>query len=117
MKFTLNRNLTLASTTGHCVEFKKDVATFVPTAMWAEVKKIGAVPEDELPEEAVDKSPTDQGVRDKAIREAIMAITLKNDRDDFQGGRPGLRALQAITGWSVSAKERDRVLQAMSNDN
>lgn len=52
MKFTLNRDRVHASVLGLSVEFKKGVPTHVPPELYAEVQAIGAVPEDEIVEEA-----------------------------------------------------------------
>jgi hypothetical protein len=114
MFFILNRDLELASTSGHAVSFKKDQPTFVPPPMWKEVKALGAEPTEEIPEdlkEPVSKVPEDQDERDKEIRAAIEALTLKNQREDFgAGGKVNLKPLSDFVGWTVSAKERDRVL-------
>lgn len=121
MFFILNRDRTIASTSGHCVEFKKDEPTFVPPPMWQEVQNLGAVPTDEIPEDLnapVSKAPTEPAEREKAIREAIEALTLKNNREDFNaGGKPNLKPLSDFLGWSVSAKERDAVIGKMANPN
>lgn len=119
MHFILNRDLNLASTSGHAVAFKKDTPTFVPPPMWAEVKALGAEPTEDIPEDMlppVSKAPTDQAERDAAIVEAIHALTLKNQREDFTaGGTPHLKPLSDFVGWTVSAKERDRVISKMAN--
>lgn len=119
MYFILNRDRVVASTSGHSVEFKRDVPTYVPPPMWAEVKQLGAEPTEDSPEEtgaAVSKAPTDPAEREQAIIEAIEALTLKNDRDDFNaGGKPNLKPLADFLGWSVNAKERDQVIAKMAN--
>lgn len=118
MYFTLNRNLVLASTTGHAVEFKKDVPTFVPPPMYKEVKSLGAEATEDMPEDvgaAVSKAPEDQDERDAAIRDAIEALTLKNQREDFgASGKLNLKPLSDFVGWTVNAKERDRVMATMA---
>lgn len=112
--FVLNRNLSLASTSGHAIEFVKDIPTFVPPPMHKEVLALGAEPTEDLPPDLlanVSKAPEDQDERDRQIREAIEALTLKNNRDDFNaGGKPNLKPLSDFVGWTVHAKERDRVL-------
>lgn len=119
MHFILNRDLNLASITGHSVAFKKDEPTFVPPPMWNEVKALGAEPTEDLPVDAnapISIAPTEQAERDLAIKEAIEALTLKNDREDFgAGGKPHLKPLSDFVGWTVNAKERDRVLAQMAN--
>lgn len=120
MHFVLNRDLSLASTSGHCVDFKKDVPTFVPPPMWTEVQALGAEPTEDIPEELkppVSKAPTDPAERESAIREAIEALALRNNRDDFgAGGKVHPKVLSDFVGWSVSAKERDTVLSKIAND-
>lgn len=114
MHFILNRDKDIASTTGRSVSFKKDVPTFVPPQMHKEVLALGAEPTEDLPEDTnapVSKAPEDQDERDRQIRDAIEALTLANNRDDFNaGGKPNLKPLSDFVGWTVSAKERDRVL-------
>lgn len=121
MYFVLNRDRVIASTTGHCVEFKKDQPTFVPPPMWQEVQNMGAIPTEDIPEDLnapVSKAPVEPAEREKAIREAIEALTLKNNREDFNaGGKPNLKPLSDFLGWSVSAKERDAVIGKMANPN
>lgn len=119
MFFVLNRDRALVSTMGLSVNFKKDVPVFVPPPLWREAREMGAEPTDELPEDtgvAVSKAPTDPAEREQAIREAIEALTLRNQRDDFNaGGKPNLKPLADFLGWSVSAKERDLVMLKMAN--
>jgi hypothetical protein len=119
MHFILNRDFTLVSTLGHAVQFVKDKPSFVPPPLYAEAKALGAEPTEDIPEEdlpAVSKAPTEQAERDAAIEEAINALTLKNQREDFTaGGTPHLKPLSDFVGWTVSAKERDRVISAMQN--
>lgn len=119
MYFILNRDLELASTSGHSVSFKKDIPTFVPPPLWNEVKALGAEPTEEIPVdplEPISRAPTEQSERDAAIKEAIMALTLKNEREDFgAGGKPNLKPLSDFVGWTVNAKERDRVMAQIAN--
>lgn len=114
MNFTLNRNKTVASTSGHAVTFEKDVPTFVPTIMHKEVLALGAVPEEDIPEPTVDlrdKTPQDPDERTSEIKGAIEALTLRNKREDFTaGGAAHLKALSEYLGWTPSAKERDLVM-------
>ena len=119
MFFILNRDLVVASTTGHCVEFKKDQPTFVPKPMHREVMALGAEPTEEIPVDPlapVSIAPEDEDERNEAIKGAIEALTLKNQREDFgAGGKPNLKPLSDFLGWTVSAKERDRVLGLIAN--
>lgn len=113
MNFTMNRNFTVASTMGHAVEFIKGVPTHVPPALYAEVQAVGAIPEEEIPEdEAAAKSnePSDPLVRKSALFEAFDKIALRGRREDFTaGGSPTNAVLAAELGWTVAAKERDIV--------
>jgi hypothetical protein len=116
MKFTLNRDLVHASTLGHCVEFKKGEPTFVPEPLHREVLAMGAEPESELdlPETGNPNEPKDAGERYKAIVAAFEALTLRNNRDDFDaGGKPKLQPLREQLGFGVDAKERDKAWERM----
>lgn len=113
MNFTMNRNFTVASTMGHAVEFVKGVPTHVPPALYAEVQAVGAVPEDEIPEDekaAKSNEPTDPSARKSALFEVFDKIALRGRREDFTaGGTPTGAVLAAELGWTVAAKERDMV--------
>lgn len=118
MLFILNRDKTIASTSGHCVEFKKDVPTYVPPPMHKEVLGLGAVPTEEIPESTVDlkdKTPSDPDERASQLKGAIEALTLRNRREDFTaGGAAHLKALAEYLGWTPQAKERDLVMADMA---
>lgn len=120
MHFILNRDLELASKLGRSVSFKKDQPTFVPPQLHKEVMALGAEPTEDMPVDpaaAVSKAPEDQEVRDAAIEDAIKALTLKNQREDFgAGGKPNLKPLSDFVGWTVNAKERDRVLAKIAQE-
>lgn len=128
MQFIYNRDRVIASTSGHSVEFKKGVPTFVPPAMRDEVFNLGAAPA--TPEEIeayqleVDEAearakgedgaePTDPAVRKEKINAAFATIVKRAARDDFSaGGKPNVASVAAITGWKIGASERDEVWQA-----
>ncbi len=111
MKFTLNRNHVLVSLIGRSVEFVKDKPTHVPPELYAEVKAIGAQPEDDLPEPAdapKTKEPQDEATRKEEAFVAFEALALRGDRNDFTaGGVPHGTALESLLGWKLPAKERD----------
>lgn len=111
MKFTLNRDFTVASTMGHAVEFLKGVPTHVPPALYAEVQAVGAIPEDDLPEEPSApgvNEPTDPGARKEALFAVFDTIALRGKREEFTaGGAPHNAVLAKELGWVVSSKERD----------
>ena len=111
MKFTMQRNRTVASKLGHAVDFKKGIAVYVPPALWDEVQMLGAEPEDTLPDEPQSDSvvePTDPAVRKEALFAVFEKMVLKNDRENFTAaGAPHNAVLSKELGWSVNAKERD----------
>ncbi len=112
MLFVLNRNRTYASAMGHSIEFKKGEPTYVPPALWAEVQTIGAVPEEEIPEDETTKTnePTDPNQRATEILTAIELVATRNTRDDFgASGVPHVRALAVVLGWKPSTHERDQL--------
>ena len=111
MKFISSRDRTIASLTGHSIEFKKGVPTFVPKEMHAEVLNLGCVPEEELQDSTDDKpavEPTDPTERQDALLVAIALMVERNSRDDFgANGAPSIKALNDDLGWKPSAEERD----------
>jgi hypothetical protein len=114
MKFTLNRDKTISSTMGYSIAFVKGVATHVPPAMWAEVQAIGAVPDNELPEEkkADTREPQDPVARKAAIMAAFEQMILSAKREDFTGtGVPHAKALAVLIGFTIDGKERDALWQ------
>lgn len=110
MNFVLNRDKTVSTLSGHIIEFKKGAPTYVPRACWEAVQAVGAVPEEELPEEPkVDNpEPTDADKRRDVIMDAMEQIVLRNRREDFTAtGAPHARALKELLGFTVQNKERD----------
>lgn len=115
MLFTLNRDKTICTTSGHAIAFAKDVPTHVPPALWAEVQTIGALPAAALPEETVPESrePRDPGARLAAIEAAFAELVRANKREDFSGtGLPHVKALERVMGFKIDNKERDALWQA-----
>ncbi|WP_025915514.1 hypothetical protein [Herminiimonas sp. CN] len=110
MKFVLNRNKIIVSLQGHAIEFKKGEPTHVPHALWAEVQAVGALPEDELPEEirTASKEPLDPIERKGLIFAAFEQLVLDAKRESFTGtGVPHAKALAAQMGFIIDNKERD----------
>lgn len=110
MKFTLNRDKVLASTRGHTIEFIKGEPVEVPHDMVSEVMAIGAIPEEDLPEENTlpDAEPADPQARKALIVDAMEKMALRNKREDFTAsGLPDVRALKEIIGFGIHHKERD----------
>ena len=79
MKFTLNRDKVLASTRGHTIEFIKGEPVEVPHDMVSEVMAIGAIPEEDLPEENTlpDAEPADPQARKALIVDAMEKMALR----------------------------------------
>ena len=110
MKFTLNRNHILSSTSGHSIEFIKGELTHVPPGMYAEVMAIGALPEENLsePTETASREPADPIARKTAIFAGFEQMVLAKKRDAFTGtGVPHAKALTAQIGFAIDNKERD----------
>lgn len=111
MNFIFSRDRTVASLSGHVINFPKGVPTHVPPSMHAEVIASGGVPEEELPEDDPKKPviPTGQE-RIDLIRMAMEEVVAKNDRAEFTaGGAPHTKTLTAKLGFTVNNKERDDI--------
>lgn len=59
--------------------------------------------------------PEDEGEKLKAIQDAIGALDKENEELWTNGGKPQVAAIEAVTGWTVSAKERDAVWAGMQS--
>jgi len=123
MKFILNRDLVHASTTGHSVEFKKGVPTYVPPTVRKEVLAFGALPEtgeDIIKETVENYVPSDPDERKQAIFDAFRTMIEAGTREFFTAtGIPELTAVTKIVGWKVDQAERTRYwgeYQAEQND-
>jgi hypothetical protein len=111
MKFVMSRNRVVHSTTGHAVEFVKDIPSHVPPEMHREVMEAGAEPVEKLPEPkapAGPKEPTEPDERKAAAFAAFAAIALRNKREEFgANGAPNAKALEAELKFPLPLKERD----------
>ena len=111
MKFVMSRNRVVQSTTGHAVEFTKDVPTHVPPEMHREVMEAGAEPVEKLPEPvapAGPKEPVEPVERKAAVFAAFATIALRNKREEFgANGAPNAKALEAELKFPLPVKERD----------
>lgn len=113
MKFVVNKDRVVASTTGHVIAFKKGEPTHVPPEAVKDVMAVGGVPEDDdfdadPPKTDGPQEPTDPVARQVALFDAFSAIVKRGRREDFTaGGTPHQKALAAELGWPVPAKERD----------
>lgn len=112
LMFVMHRNMTVASTMGHTIEFKKGEPTHVPRELWKDVQAVGAVPADEMEEEEI-KLPEvalDPEDRKAMIFAAMTQIVEKGERESFTGnGSPHAKVVSEIVGFTVDAKERDAV--------
>ena len=113
-EFVLNRNYTLRSLTGHSVQFKKGVPTFVPPGTMREVVSLGAERVDGPTEPAVDddtvKLPTEPTGEDRAklILDLFTKLIERNAREDFTAqGAPHVKAIKEHLNFKVDNKERD----------
>lgn len=108
MKFTLARTKTVATVSGHCIEFIKGEPTYVPPEARDEVISIGAVPEEDMPEpETKGNQPTDPEERREKLFEAFDVIMLRRERDDFSpSGAPAGKAVEKLVGFKVDGRER-----------
>lgn len=109
MKYSLNRNFTLNTTTGHTIEFKKNELAHVPPEAVGAAVAIGAVPETDAPETIhLSKEPTNPAVRKAMLMAAMGQVVDSGGRDDFSGtGAPHQRAIAAIVGFSIDERERN----------
>lgn len=116
MLFISNRDITISSTTGHSIEFKKGEPTNAPAIMYAELLTQGIVPTEPVEEAPVEEgtvAPQDPAQLKAAVFAAFEKIALKNDRNDFTAaGAPHLSTMSKVLGWNVNAKERDNLFAA-----
>lgn len=108
MNFVLNRDHVLASTFGHSISFLKGQPTHVPPALYSEAIGVGAIPEDELPQEGTQRTdePQEPHLREKAMFAVFERLVLANKSNDFTaGGMPRDKAMERELGWSVDGKE------------
>ena len=112
MEYISNRNITVASTTGHSVEFKKGVPTNCSPRMHAELLALGIMPVDPVEPDAekpAGSEPTDPAAREAVLFELYEKLILRNGRKDFTAvGSPHLSVIAKETGWpEIDGKERD----------
>lgn len=111
MKYIAPADMTVTSTSGRSVEFKKGEPTYCPPQMHAELISRGVVPAEEIPraEPKPGSEPSDPVAREAALFAAFETMILADKREDFTGtGMPHAKALATVLGWtSVDAKERD----------
>ena len=115
MKFTMPVTKTVATRSGHAIEFIKGVPTHVPKECWREVQAQGAVPEDQEVMHAPPKPTKGEQVDDPVERRerifaAFTTMVEANRRGDFgASGVPHHKALEKVVGFEVDPKERDEL--------
>lgn len=112
MDFVLNRNYSLATGTGHIVDFVKGQPVYVPEEMHKAALVIGAeavgVKMNVLDEEPVAKQVPQGLARESAISDAIIILVEENNPKDFTAnGRPNIKRIEALIGFDITTEERD----------
>jgi len=116
-EMTLNRNHVLRTTRGHTIAFAKGIPTYVPDVVVGDAVAVGALlvkgeyqPEDLTKQTNLNLGPQDPAERKKAIFKAFDVLSKALIRDDFTAaGTPTKYAVDRVTGFSVEARERDRL--------
>lgn len=118
----MHRNITVRSTSGHMITFKKGVPQPVVPFMVRECAELGAVRADEVdvfaePEEDAVVQPTDPSHRADDILEAIERIVERNDPHDFTAsGVPSVPTVTKELGYRVDRTEVARVWRQRKED-
>lgn len=112
MKFVLNRNYKLRSTSGHMLDITKGVPFDAAALLANELIAIGAEcldgKVDVLGEEKAEKIPLSPAERETAILTAMTMMQEDNARNDFTAqGLPNVKRIEAIVGFDIDTKERD----------
>lgn len=117
-----NRDVTLTTTLGHSIAFKKGVPVYVPPIIYAQALAIGAVPEDgsspEMHEvKRPNAAPTDVAVKESDIKRVLHDLIARNERGDFTAaGLPAVDAVVRELGYRVTAKEIAGVWQQINDE-
>jgi hypothetical protein len=112
-QMVMKRNYVLRTTLGHTIAFKKGEEVSVPKVAVQKALEIGAEfvtagdSTVSLPEEEPLKVVSPQGdARETAIFNAFHQLIAQNDSEDFtSGGKPKFKAVSAVAGFKVDAKE------------
>mgnify|MGYP006279548473 CR=1 FL=1 len=108
--FVLGRDYNLSSVQGYSLHFKKGTPLHVPPRCVPEVVAIGGQcvdgEVDVLPPEVKEEIPLSQEERDALLREAIVELLEKNERNDFTGqGVPTAKAVARVAGTKFDVAE------------
>jgi hypothetical protein len=117
--FSLHRSHSMATTTGHIIEFKKGEATWVPDVCVPMAVAIGAIPTvpldaalDPIPAAPIPTVSLTPEERQTKLFEAFDSIIGRNRRDDFlASGMPHIKKIEDLVDFQVSAVERDETWQ------
>lgn len=118
----INRNISIASTLGHVLTFKKNVPMNVPPIMVRTCAERGAERVDgadvfEEPAEDANIQPVDPGQRLDDIREGLDRLVTRNERDDFTAsGVPNVAAVSKEVGYRVDRTEVVKAWRQRSAD-
>ena len=118
----MNRTVTLASTLGHIVNFKKDEEIFVPAILAREAASMGAVAVDgsDMHAEPVSEKPTQPvspSERLDVVRRVVEEIIEDNLREDFTAsGNPKVTIVSERAGFKVDGTEVKTVLRERAED-
>ncbi len=107
----------VATLSGHILIFKANEPKFVPEIARPEMLEYGILPVNgDLPIEEVtveDKVVLVGAARTKAIDDAINQLVEENDNKNFSAsGVPHVKSIEAIIGFDISAKDRDKAWKA-----
>lgn len=117
-----NRNITLRSTSGHTIFFRKNQPKNVPNIVVEECVHRGILPMDEADLPGSQENPllpdVPRGsIRLQQMRDAIEALMQRNSRGDFAAsGQPNLKSIEKIVGYPVDITEVQRVWHVMQMD-
>ncbi len=111
--FTMNRDVTIASKSGHSIAFVAGVPVHVPKAMHHEVLAAGGVPADPDAVEHEDQNkrpageaPSDPDERKEMIIMALNDVKARNEREDFtSAGQPKAKVIEKTLGFLVPSAE------------
>lgn len=118
-KMVANRDVRVASLTGHVILFKEGVVTPVARSAVEDCLKVGVIlaPGETLDEVKIDQAVPGGAERLDKIKEATRIIIARNERDDFgSAGRPTARAVDTRCGFKTDGGERDLCWSALKYD-
>jgi len=118
-KMVANRDVRVASLSGHVILFKEGEITPVARSAVEDCMKVGVIlaPGETLGTPQPQSAAPGGAERLTSIRDATQAVLSRNERDDFgAAGRPTARAIDLRTGFKTDAGERDTVWSALKYD-